>query len=196
MPANLRSFVSVLLLRWVCASLLAAAGVCYGQNPVIVNGESLTDETVATLERLYQTRLKPGRYWYDAISGLWGWEKGAAQGQILPGLKLGGRLKADASGGGTGVFFNGRELHPQDVALLRQIAGTVIPGRYWVNAAGVGGVEGGPPFFDLRALAAQRGGGGQGWSHSGPGGHTGSDGKCSYYFDPQSGSSVMTGNCD
>ena len=81
------------------------------------------------------------------------------------------------------------------MALLKQIAGSVIPGRYWVNAFGVGGYEGGPPSFDLRALAAQREGG-QAWSHSGPGGHSGSDGKCAYYFDPKSGSSVMTGNCD
>jgi len=138
--------------------------------------------------------LKPGRYWYDPVSGLWGTEKGPAVGQIHPGMKLGGPLKADASGGGTGVFFNGRELHPQDVAALYQIAGTVIPGRYWINAMGVGGVEGGPAAFDLRALAAQRGG--KSWSHSGPGGHTGSDGKCSYYFDPKSGSSVMTGDCN
>jgi len=183
-------------LRFALAAVLAAAGIAYGQNQVIVNGEPITNETIAVLEQAYQTRLKPGRDWYDPVSGVWGWEKGPAGGQILPGLNLGGRLRADASGGGTGVFFNGRELHPQDVLLLRQIAGTVIPGRYWVNAAGVGGVEGGAPFFDLRAMAAQRGGGGQAWSHAGPGGHTGSDGKCSYYFDPKSGSSVMTGNCD
>jgi hypothetical protein len=194
MQRHLRSCLAFLL-RPASAALLLAAGIAYGQNQVIVNGEPLTSEAIAVLEQAYQTRLRPGRYWYDPVSGVWGWENGPTQGQILPGLNLGGRLKANASGEGTGVFFNGRELHPQDVAMLRRLAGTVIPGRYWVNAAGIGGVEGGPPFFDLRALAAQRGGG-QAWSHSGPGGHTGSDGKCSYYFDPKSGSSVMTGNCD
>ncbi len=177
-------------------ALVAFVGAAEAQTKVIINGEPLDQATVGALEQAYQTRLQPGRFWYDPVSGLWGWEKGPAGGQIAPGLRLGGRLKADASGGGTGVFFNGRELHPQDVAWLQQIAGAVIPGRYWVNAIGVGGIEGEPPIFDLRALAAQRGGGVRAWSHSGPGGHTGSDGNCSYYFDPQSGSSVMTGKCD
>lgn len=162
---------------------------------VRVNGETLDSQTVAALEQAYRTSLQPGAYWYDPVSGLWGRESGPAAGQIEPGLRLGGRLRANASGGGTGVFFNGRELHPQDVLWLQQVAGVVIPGRYWIDARGVGGIEGGPPAFDLRALAAQRGGG-RAWSHSGPGGHMGSDGQCSYYFDPQSGSSVMTGNCD
>ena len=39
------------------------------------------------------------------MSGLWGAEKGPAAGQIHPGMKFGGPLKAGASGGGTGVFF-------------------------------------------------------------------------------------------
>lgn len=182
-------------LLFVLIAVLAAAGAARAQNQVIINGQPLDRQTVAALEQAYQTRLQPGRYWYDPVSGLWGWEKGPSAGQIHPGLNLGGRLRADASGDGTGVFFNGRELHPQDVYLLQQLAGTVIPGRYWVNALGVGGVEGGPPVFDLRALAAQRGGG-RGWYHAGPGGYSGSDGKCSYYYDPQSGSSVMSGNCN
>jgi hypothetical protein len=32
-----------------------------------------------------------------------------------------GPLQADASGGGTSVFVNGRELHPYDVMALRQL---------------------------------------------------------------------------
>jgi hypothetical protein len=178
----------------IFAGLMLSIPVFAGSN-VIVNGEPLSDDTVSELEAAYRTSLQPGRYWYDPLSGLWGFERGPTAGQIAPGLNLGGRLRADASGGGTGVFFNGRELHQQDVALLYQLAGVVIPGRYWINAAGVGGFEGGPPFFDLRALAAQRGGG-RSWSHSGPGGHMGSDGKCTYFLDPQSGSSVMTGDCN
>lgn len=172
-----------------------AIGAASAQRTVIVNGERIDDHTVAALEQAYRVPIQSGRYWYDAFSGLWGIEGGPAAGQMMPGLKLGGRLKAGASGGGTNVFFNGRELHPQDVALLYQLTGVVMPGRYWINAAGVGGVEGGPPMFDLGALAAQRSGG-RAWNHSGPGGHAGSDGNCSYYFDPQTGASVMTGNCD
>ncbi len=104
-------------------ALAIAASQAIAQSTVIVNGETLAAETVTILEQAYQTPLKPGRYWYDLESGLWGTEKGPATGQIHPGMKLGGPLKADASGGGTGVFFNGRELHPQDVAALYQFTG-------------------------------------------------------------------------
>lgn len=190
-----RAFRPLHSLPLLTVLLLGFAGAALAQRVVIVNGERIGEQTIAALEQAYRVPIQPGRYWYDAFSGLWGVEGGPAVGQIAPALRLGGPLRANASGGGTNVFFNGRELHPQDVALLYRISGVVVPGRYWINAAGVGGVEGGPPMFDLRALAAQRGGG-RAWSYSGPGGHSGSDGNCSYYFDPQTGSSVMTGNCN
>ena len=70
-----------------------------------------------------------------------------------PGLRLGGRLPAEASGGGsgrvTGVFVNGRELHPIDVQGLRQVLGQVQFGRWWWNAAGDVGREGGPTVFNF-----------------------------------------------
>ena len=149
-------FVGFLMI--VLAALALPASQAMAQGEVVVNGKALDPGTIANLEQTYGTPVKPGRYWYDPMSGLWGLESGPATGQIQPGMKLGGPLKSDASGGGTNVFFNGRELHPQDVALLYQITGVVIPGRYWINAMGVGGMEGGPPIFELRALAAQRGG--------------------------------------
>jgi len=86
-------------------ALAMAASQAIAQSTIIVNDETLAAETVSIFEQAYQTRLKPGRYWYDPVSGLWGTEKGLAAGQIHPGMKLGGPLKADASGGGTGVFF-------------------------------------------------------------------------------------------
>lgn len=183
--------------RFVSALLFALclAPAAQAQHAVIVNGVALDRQTVTLLERTYRTPIRPGRYWYDRVSGLWGLERGPAIGQILAGLKLGGPLRADASGGGTRVFFNGRELHPSEVAYLRRLAGVVLPGRYWVDAAGVGGYENGPPFFNLRALADRQSGGGRAWSHAGPGGYMGSDGRCTYYNDPQTGSSVMTGSC-
>ncbi len=179
--------------RLVLVAVLGLASAkIFAQGAIVVNGAPLDRQTVTALERLYG-QLRPGRYWYDTVSGAWGYERGPTVGQIQPGMRLGGPLRADASGGGTRVFINGRELHPADVAYLRQLAGTVLPGRYWVNAVGVGGYENGPPFFDLRALAAQRGG--RSWAHSGPGGHMASDGRCTGYFDPKSGASVMTGAC-
>lgn len=186
-------------LRPMWCFLLLAAIVLHmavahaAQGPVVVNGVALDRQTIGALERTYGP-LRPGRYWYDTVSGAWGYERGPTVGQIQPGMRLGGPLRADASGGGTGVFVNGRELHPADVTYLRQLAGTVLPGRYWVNALGIGGYENSPPFFDLRALAAQRGSQ-RSWAYSGPGGHMASDGRCTGYFDPKSGASVMTGAC-
>jgi hypothetical protein len=181
------------LLLVIAATLFLLPTSAAAQKLVVVNGEKLAAETVAALEQTYGVPIAAGRYWYDPVSGLWGVESGPAVSQIQPGLKLGGTLRSNASGGGTGVFFNGRELHPAEVSYLMQLAGSVVPGRYWVNALGVGGIEGGPPFFDLRALAASRGG--RHWIHSGPGGHMGSDGNCTYFMDPKTGSSVMAGDC-
>src|SRR5258705_6103519 len=81
-------------------------------------------------------------------------EGGPTLGFIPAGLDLGGALRADASGAtNTGVFIDGRELHPADVAGLQQIT-AVIPGRYWVNALGFCGYEGNPiPIANLAVLA-------------------------------------------
>jgi hypothetical protein len=130
----------------------AAAG---NESSVIVNGVTLSPDVVRALESRYRAAVAPGRYWYDSFSGAWGVEGGPLAGQIHPGLRLGGALRADASRGNTGVFVNGRQLHALDVAALSRCA-AVIPGRYWVAANGVGGYENGPAFFDLAALCAPK----------------------------------------
>ncbi|MFO1198348.1 MAG: hypothetical protein U1E86_15385 [Burkholderiaceae bacterium] len=146
---------------WATGALAAAALpflAAAAPAEVTVNGTVLDARTLQALEKGYQSRVPPGRYWYDAVSGAWGLEGGPAAGQILPGLPLGGPLRADASRGRTGVFVNGRELHSLDVAALRRCV-QVVPGRYWVQANGVGGYENAPPSFDLAALCGARGGG-------------------------------------
>lgn len=125
---------------------------------VVVNARPLDAPTLQQLQRAYGVPIRPGRYWYDRVSGAWGLEGGPAAGQIHPGLALGGALRADASRGDTRVFVNGRELHRLDVAALQRCT-PVIPGRYWVLANGVGGYEGLPPSFNLAALCGGRGGG-------------------------------------
>jgi hypothetical protein len=126
---------------------------------VVVNGVALDGPTRQALERGYGVPIKPGRYWYDSVSGVWGLEGGPGAGQILAGLKLGGPLRRDASKGKTGVIVNGRELHEHDVAALQHCM-TVVPGRYWVLADGLGGPEGGPPQFNLAVLCGAKSGGG------------------------------------
>lgn len=138
--------------------LAGLANAVHGQNilsNVVVNSVALAPQKVRALERQYRVRILDGRYWYDAFSGAWGFEGGPTVGQILPGLALGGALRANASGGKTGVFINRRELHPLDVAALQRCT-AVYRGRYWVNAQGIGGIEGGPPIFNLAALCAPR----------------------------------------
>ena len=65
----------------------------------------------------------------------------------------------DISQGGTGIFINGREIHPMDQMALQQIFGTTIPGRYWLDAQGNLGPEGGGAIANLAAaISASRGG--------------------------------------
>lgn len=117
---------------------------------VYVNGMRISNEEVTVMERAWGTNVVDGRYWYDEACGAWGIENGPCAGFIEPGIRLGGPLMANASGGGTGVFLNGRELHPQDVLALTH-AMPVWPGRYWVDAAGNVGWEGAAPLGNLAA---------------------------------------------
>jgi hypothetical protein len=48
-----------------------------------------------------------------------------------------------------------------------------------------------PASVNLWQLAQSKGGG-PGYHHAGPGGYTGSDGETFYFFDPETGSSVMS----
>jgi hypothetical protein len=122
---------------------------------VIVNGARVTDEELAGVEPS-GVRVSDGRYWYDRVSGGWGLEGGPTAGFVVPGLKLGAPLHPDASNGDTGVFINGRQLHTQDVAVLQQLIGMVMPGRWWVDAQGNFGPEGFGMMGNLRLLAQQR----------------------------------------
>jgi hypothetical protein len=148
--------VSILLGGFLAPSASHAQSA---SGAIIVNGIALTAETVNALQRLYPVAIAPGRYWYDGFSGAYGVEGGPVAGQMLPGLGLGGPLRADASRGTSGVFINGRQLTFGETAHIAQACSTpVVPGRYWVNAQGLGGYEGGPAAFNL-ALCGNGGGG-------------------------------------
>lgn len=150
----MRQIGNVMLLALAIGAAVPAAA-----QEVVVNGVRLDDRTRQGLERAYGVPVAPGHYWYDRVSGVWGTEGGPAQGQIHPGLQLGGPLLANASRGDTGIYVNGRQLHRLDVAALRRCT-QVLPGRYWVLANGIGGHEGAPPSFNLAMLCGNAGGGG------------------------------------
>ena len=130
---------------------------------VFINGVQLSDDQLRALEQMSYSQVPDGSYWYDRVSGAWGLQGGPAAGLTLAGLDLGGPLRPDASDGNTGVFINGRELHYMDLLGLQQLVPYVTPGRYWVDAQGNAGVEGGPALANLRVLAqaaaANQGGG-------------------------------------
>jgi len=147
-----------------------------GERTVRINRETLSTARVQELEAKYGTRIPDGRYWYDASCGGWGVEDGPTAGFILPGLDLPGPMPPDISGGGTGIFINGREIHVQDQKALQQIFGMTIPGRYWLDAQGNLGPEGGMAIANLR-LAAQAAAGKQYGTTTGMGGTVGMDGE-------------------
>lgn len=135
-----------MLLGWGVPAVSAADRA----SPVIVNAVALNAETLAALQRIYPVPIQPGRYWYDPVSGAYGAEGGAVAGQMSPGLPLGGPLRADASRGTSRVFINGRQLTEGEKSYIEQACQTpVAPSRYWVNAQGLGGFEGGPVTFNL-----------------------------------------------
>jgi len=123
-------------------------------------------ETLSLIEAMYGQPVPQGDYWYDAVSGAAGAWGGPTLGFLPAGLQLGGPLPANASGGGkgrlSGVFINGRELHPIDVQVLTNLYGQVLPGRWWVDGQGNAGQEGGPPLLNLVVVARQRAAAGKG----------------------------------
>jgi hypothetical protein len=184
---------TIILLATVLTLMPAAATAQTRQ--VTINRVRLSSEQITAIERRYRIHIVDGDYWYDRRLGVWGVWGGPAAGFAVPGLDLGGPLPRDASRGGTRVFVNGRELHPHDVAELRTVM-LVLPGRYWLDASGWGGYEGGPPLFNLWALAAQAqsaGRGGASWIHRGAFGGIGGDGECTYYISGNTGASVGCG---
>ena len=130
---------------------LAVPAIVEGQaGAVIVNGVALSRETLAALQRLYPVPIVPGRYWYDNVSGAYGSEGWPIAGQMSPGLRLGGPLSGDASRGTSRVFINGRQLTTGEKMYIEAACRTpVVPGRYFVYATGLGGIEGGPISFNL-----------------------------------------------
>lgn len=177
---------------------LAVCIACNAQNKMkelVINDEVVPAQTVAQLEAAYQVKFVPGSYWYDRMTGAFGLKGGPCAGIGVAGLNIGGPLKANASGGGSNVFINGRDLHPQDV-LAFQTFMQVIPGRYWMDAYGNFGYENMPyalgNVYQLYKAKFGRGGSGGATSYyknnpwSGESTSFGGDGSFMYYSSKKS----------
>ncbi|MGI9545559.1 MAG: hypothetical protein ACR2MX_20015 [Cyclobacteriaceae bacterium] len=135
---------------FISATILVMSIATYSQTPkVIINDVQLEDQQIQVFQNQYGIQMQSGNYWYDQWCGAWGIVGGPTIGFLLPGLQVGGPLNADASNGQTGVFVNGRELHAYDVVQLQKLIGQVYQGRYWLDARGNAGYEGGPALVNL-----------------------------------------------
>ena len=160
-------------------------------DQVIINNLPLTQEQIDEFEQIYGLKPRPGNYWYDSKSGLYGVVGYPSYGFMLPGHNF-GELSPDASHGCTGVIVNGRILPQSEWMVWSYILGYWIqPNSYWLDHMGNAGIVGVEiPLVNLFVAAQQNqytGKGGSGdnfWSTRFSAGNYDSDNQRGYVSVP------------
>lgn len=103
----------------VTRSLTMGGGEQPFKRKIFINGQLIPDRQIALAEQRVG-KIEAGRYWYDPTSGFWGPMGGPAFGIVQPMMREfgSGVLARDSSGGRTGVFLNGREVHKKELNIL------------------------------------------------------------------------------
>ncbi|XP_011088321.1 extra-large guanine nucleotide-binding protein 1 [Sesamum indicum] len=106
---------------------------------IFVNDKPLSIEELVMLQSCPNPpkKLRPGKYWYDKVSGFWG-KDGEQPCQIISAqLAVGYQIRQDASNGNTNVMINNREITKAEFWML-QAAGIHCEGNphFWVTADG------------------------------------------------------------
>jgi len=160
-------------------------------SDVIINNTVLSKAQLQEIMTRYGIEPKPGNYWYDPVSGLYGVNGYQSYGFMYPGHNF-GPLPRNASSGNTGVIVNGRELPQVEWAIWSYILGYYVPpGSYWLDSGGNVGNEGNNiPVVNLFAAAqknsysGQGGGGDNFWSSRFGAGNSSADGSQGYVSVP------------
>ena len=123
---------------------------------IVINNINLSKQQIEEIKKTYGTEPLPGKYWYDAKSGLYGVVGYQAFGFMYAGHQW-GQLDRKASAGNTGVIINNRELPQNEYLVWSYILGYWIqPGSYWLDDKGNAGIEGNPvPVVNLFVAAKQ-----------------------------------------
>ncbi|XP_019169441.1 PREDICTED: extra-large guanine nucleotide-binding protein 1-like [Ipomoea nil] len=111
----LKSLISDQEVKMIMASEKSCKANQLPSYRVCVNGKRLSGGELAVLQSCPHPpeKMKPGRYWYDKVSGFWG-KEGQKPCQIIsPHLRVGDTIKCDASNGNTEVLIIIERLQDQ-----------------------------------------------------------------------------------
>lgn len=143
--------------RQVSANIAPAAGKAgTGNSKIVINGVILTQQQITAIENSYGIKPRPGKFWYDAKSGLYGVVGYPAYGFMRAGHDF-GPLDSNASNGQTEIIVNGRRLPQSEWTVWSYMLGYWIqPGDYWLDQNGNAGYQGNPtPVVNLYVAARQ-----------------------------------------